>query len=163
MILGMDAFTFVHTALSLIGIATGFVVLYGFLSDHRFDGWTAVFLFTTLATSVTGFGFPFVELLPSHIVGIVSLVVLFCAVYARYGAKLLGVWRPVYIASATAALYLNVFVLIVQLFVKVPALTALAPTQSELPFVAAQGATLLAFLALGYRATRRFHGSLASA
>jgi hypothetical protein len=157
MILGMDAFTFVHVVLSLIGIATGFIVILGFVANAGMPGLTAIFLLTTVLTSATGFGFPFTKLLPSHIVGIISLVILAVAVYALYGARLSGAWRWVYVVAASAALYLNVFVLIVQLFQKVPSLHAVAPTQSETPFVGAQGLTLLIFVALGYLSVRRFH------
>jgi hypothetical protein len=156
MIFGMDIYTFVHVALSLIGIVTGIIVLFGWLADVRLPGWTALFLATTVLTSATGFGFPFDKLLPSHIVGIISLIVLAIALYALYGAHLNGAWRWIYVVSAMVALYLNVFVLIVQAFIKIPALNALAPTQAETPFVATQGALLLAFVVLGLLATRRF-------
>ena len=158
MIFGMDIYTFVHVALSLIGIVTGIIVLFGWLADVRLPGWTALFLATTVLTSATGFGFPFDKLLPSHIVGIISLIVLAIALYALYGAHLNGAWRWIYVVTAMIALYLNVFVLIVQAFIKIPALNALAPTQAETPFVATQGAVLLAFVALGLLATRRFRG-----
>ncbi len=156
MIFGMDTFTFVHVALSLIGIATGIIVFLGFIANAEMAGLTAIFLLTTVLTSVTGFGFPFTKLLPSHIVGIISLVFLAGALYALYVAHLAGAWRWVYVVTASVALYLNVFVLIVQLFQKVPALHAVAPTQAETPFVAAQGITLVVFIALGYLAVRRF-------
>jgi hypothetical protein len=156
MILGMDTFTFVHVALSLIGIATGFIVFLGFIADSEMRGLTAIFLLTTVLTSATGFGFPFTKLLPSHIVGIISLFFLAAAIYALYAAHLSGAWRWIYVVTASVALYLNVFVLIVQLFQKVPSLHAVAPTQSETPFVAAQGLTLLVFVALGFLAVRRF-------
>jgi hypothetical protein len=156
MIVGLDGFTLFHVVISLVGIASGFVVLGGFFSNARLDGMTLVFLATTVATNVTGFGFPFTQLLPSHIVAIVSLVVLAVAIYARYVAALQGIWRPVYVITATAVLYLNVFVLIVQTFIKNPALVALAPTQSEPPFAATQGLVLVLFLALGWMAVRRF-------
>jgi hypothetical protein len=156
MIFGLDGFTLFHILLSLVGIAAGFVVVGGFLSNARLDGVTHVFLATTAATSITGFLFPFSTLLPSHIVGLVSLAVLAVAIYARYAAGLDGRWRWIYVVSATAALYLNVFVLVVQTFVKNPALVALAPTQSELPFVLSQGLTLAGFLVLGALAVGRF-------
>jgi hypothetical protein len=159
MIFGLDGFTLFHIVLSLVGIAAGFVVVGGFFANARLDTATLVFLATTVATSITGFGFPFTHLLPSHIVGLISLAVLAVAIYARYPGRLGGVWRWVYVVAATAALYLNVFVLIVQTFIKNPALSALAPTQSELPFVAVQGLTLVAFLALGASAVRAFRTS----
>jgi hypothetical protein len=156
MIFGMTPYTLVHVVISLVGIVSGIVVLLGMLSGRRLDGWTALFLLTTAATSVTGFGFPFDHLLPSHIVGIISLVVLAIAVVARYVFHLAGPWRWIYLAGAVIALYLNVFVLIVQLFLKVPAIHALAPTQAEPPFAIVQGAALLAFVVLGIVAAIRF-------
>ena len=156
MLFGADTFTNFHVALSLVGIGTGLIVLLGLLADKRLELVTFVFLATTVATSVTGFGFPFGTLLPSHIVGIVSLVVLAVALYARYGAGLSGNWRWIYVTTATLALYLNVFVLVVQLFLKVETLHELAPTQAEPPFAIAQGLTLAAFWVLGYLAVRRF-------
>src|SRR2546425_4159862 len=123
----LKIFTFVHVLISLAGIFTGFVVLLGLLSGKRLDSWTALFLTTTVATSVTGFFFPVQHFMPSHAAGIVSLLVLAVALYARYARGLTGVWRNVYVVSAIIALYLNVFVGIVQAFLKVPALKALAP------------------------------------
>jgi hypothetical protein len=158
----MDTFTFVHVVLSLIAIATGLIVFFGFIADAALPGLMGVFLLTTVLTSATGFGFPFSALLPSHVVGIISLVVLAVAIYALYGAKLSGPWRWIYVVTASIALYLNVFVLVVQLFLKVPALNALAPTQAEPPFVAAQGVTMLAFLILGGFAVRRFRKNVAT-
>jgi len=127
---GMTTFTFVHVVLSLVGIFSGFVVVFGLIAAKRLDIWTAVFLASTVATSVTGFLFPFEHFLPSHGVGILSLVVLAVAILARYAFHLAGAWRRIYAVSAVIALYLNVFVLIVQLFQKVPALETMAPTQS---------------------------------
>ncbi|MFT3731059.1 MAG: hypothetical protein QM780_06480 [Hyphomicrobium sp.] len=159
MIFGMDTFTLVHVVLSLIGIATGLIVFLGFVADAEMPALTAIFLATTVLTSVTGFGFPFTKLLPSHIVGIISLAVLAIALFALYGRHLAGAWRWIYVVSASTALYLNVFVLIVQLFQKVQALQAVAPTQSEPPFIGAQGLNLVVFLGLGYLAVRRFRAS----
>jgi hypothetical protein len=156
MIFSLDGFTLLHIALSLVAIASGFVVLGGFLSNTRLDGATHLFLATTVLTNVTAFGFPFNVLLPSHIVAIISLVVLAVALYARYATDLSGIWRPVYVISATLALYLNVFVLVVQTFIKNPALSTLAPNQSEPPFALAQGAVLVAFLVLGWAALKRY-------
>ncbi|HZM96963.1 MAG TPA: hypothetical protein VFB92_26260 [Vicinamibacterales bacterium] len=152
----MTTYTLIHVVISLIAIAAGFVVLAGLLKSRRLDTWTALFLVTTTATSLTGFGFPFVRLLPSHIVGAISLVVLAVAVLARYSYHMAGGWRAAYVVTAVSALYFNVFVLIVQTFQKVPALAALAPTQSEPPFAITQLIVLLAFLALGYLAVVRF-------
>ena len=161
MILGISAstYTLLHVVISLVGIGSGFVVLFGLLAGKRLDGWTALFLATTVATSVTGFGFPFDHLLPSHIVGILSLVVLALAIVARYALHLAGAWRRVYVISAVVALYFNTFVLVVQSFLKVPALHALAPTQAEPPFAIAQGAVLVLFIVLGTLAAKRFRAA----
>jgi hypothetical protein len=152
----MPTFTAVHVAISLAGIASGLVVLYGMLTANAMSRWTAIFLATTVATSATGFGFPFEQLLPSHIVGAISLVVLAAAAVARYVKHLSGAWRLVYVITATLALYLNVFVLVVQLFRRVPALHDLAPTQSEPPFALAQLVVLVLFVALGVAAAKKF-------
>src|SRR3989442_15084441 len=125
MIFGMTLLTFVHVLLSLIGIGSGFVVLFGLLASRRLNGWTALFLVTTVLTSVTGFLFPFHRFLPSHGVGVISLIVLAVAIFARYTRQLAGAWRRSYVICAMTALYLNVFVLAVQLFEKVPALKAM--------------------------------------
>ena len=165
MMLGMSlaTFTLVHVLISLIGIVSGFVIVFGLLGGKRLDGWTAVFLTTTALTSLSGFGFPFEHLLPSHKVGIVSLVVLAVAIAARYAFHLAGAWRSIYSAGATLALYLNVFVLVVQAFLKVPALHELAPTGTEPAFLVAQLVVLAAFLALGTMATIRFRHAAAHA
>lgn len=158
MMLGMSlaTFTFVHVLISLVGIVSGLVVLFGLLAGKRLDGWTALFLTTTVLTSMTGFGFPFEHLLPSHIVGMISLVVLAIAIAARYAFHLAGAWRSIYTIGATLALYLNVFVLVVQAFLKVPQLHALAPAGTEPAFLVAQLVVLALFLALGTLATKRF-------
>lgn len=148
MIISLHAFTLMHVVLSLIGIASGCVVVFGLIAAKRVDRWTMLFLASTAATSLTGFGFPFDHLLPSHIVGIVSLLALAVAIVARYGFHLAGVWRPIYVIAAMMALYLNLFVLVVQLFRRVPALSALAPTQAEPPFAIAQLLVLAAFVGL---------------
>lgn len=163
MIFGMTPFTFFHTALSLIGIVSGLVVVFGLFSAKPMPGWTGVFLITTVATSVTGFGFPFFGLLPSHKVGIVSLVILAIAIFARYARRLAGASRWVYVVGAVTALYLNVFVLVVQLYRKVPALHALAPTQTERPFQLTQLVVLVLFIAAGVRAVKRFHPAATAA
>jgi hypothetical protein len=152
----LKTFTIIHVAISLLAIASGFVVLFGLIAAKRLDAWTAFFLVTTIATSVTGFGFPIHGVTPGIVFGVISLVVLAVALYARYGRHLAGAWRLVYVITAVMALYLNVFVLIVQSFQKVPALEALAPTQSEPPFAIAQAVTLVAFLVLGFLAGKRF-------
>ena len=157
MIWGMTAtFTLVHVVLSLVGMGSGFVVIYGLLARKRLNGWTTLFLASTVATSVTGFGFPADRLLPSHIVGIISLVILLGAIMAYYVYQLAGAWRWVYVVCAAVALYLNVFVGIVQAFQKIPVLEALAPTQSEAPFLLTQLVVLSLFIALTIVATIKF-------
>jgi len=159
MILGMSlaTFTLIHVVISLIGIASGFLVIFGLIGGSRMDSMTSVFLWTTALTSVTGFLFPFERLLPSHILGILSLVALLLAIPARYLFQLAGPWRSIYVIGSSVVLYFNFFVLIVQSFEKVPALKALAPTQKEPPFVVAQLVALLFFAALTTFATVRFH------
>ena len=151
----LDALTLFHVLLSLVGIASGFAVVYGLLSS-RVHGWTNLFIWTTVATSVTGFFFPFHKFLPSHGVGILSLIVLAIAILALYRFRLAGGWRRTYAITAVIALYFNVFVLVAQLFLKVPSLNALAPTQSEPPFQIAQGIVLIVFVVLGIRAAMKF-------
>jgi hypothetical protein len=157
MMLGMslETFTLVHVLISLVGIATGFVVMFEIISGKWSNAWTAIFLITTVATSVTGFGFPFEHVTPAHIVGVISLLILAIAIPALYVFKLAGAWRWIYVIGATLALYLNFFVLIVQSFQKVPALKALAPKQTELPFLVAQSAALVLFIVLGTLAVKR--------
>ncbi|PYU24955.1 MAG: hypothetical protein DMG30_07170 [Acidobacteria bacterium] len=152
----MSTFTLVHVVISLVGIVSGFVVAYGMLTGKRVAGGTVVFLASTVLTSVTGFLFPFHRFLPSHGVGIVSLVLLAVAIAALYIFHLSGGWRRVYVMAAITALYLNVFVLIIQLFMKVPALESVAPKQTESPFVATQVLCLALFVVLGTLATKRF-------
>jgi hypothetical protein len=158
MILGMstETYTFLHVLISLVGIGSGFVVLYGLLTGKRLNGWTAIYLASTVATSVTGFGFPFERLLPSHKVGIISLMVLAVAIFARYARQLAGAWRRTYVVCAAVALYLNVFVAVVQAFEKVPALKAMAPTQKEPPFLVAQLVVLVVFVGLTILAAKKF-------
>lgn len=152
----LKIFTIIHVAISLLGILSGFVVMFGLLSGNPLDGWTEFFLATTVATSVTGFFFPVKKLLPSHIVGIISLVVLAAAIYARYHENLEGAWRWIYVVGAVLAQYLNFFVLIVQSFQKIPALKALAPTQKEQPFMLTQLVFLILFFAVGVVAVIKF-------
>ena len=154
----MSTLTLVHVVLSLIGILAGFVVVYGLFKGNRMDGWTAVFLAITALTSLTGFFFPFHKLLPSHILGVLSLIVLAIAVPARYVYHLAGGWRRIYVIPAVLALYFNFFVLIAQLFQKVPPLRALAPTQSEPPFLVAQTCALVLFIILGIYSVKGFRG-----
>jgi hypothetical protein len=160
---GLSVLTLVHVAISLIGIVSGLVVTLGLLRSQRMDGWTALFLFTTVATSVTGFLFPFHKLLPSHILGIISLVLLAFAIAGRYAFHLAGAWRRIYSVTAVLSLWLNVFVLIAQLFMKVPALHPLAPTGSEPPFLIAQTVVMIFFIALAILAAKNFHGDVARA
>jgi len=152
----LSAFTLFHVILSLVGVFSGFIVVYGLINSLRLNGWTSIFLWSTVLTSVTGYFFPFHQLLPSHILGALSLITLGIAIYARYTRNLAGGWRRTYVVTAVLALYFNVFVLVVQLFAKVPALHALAPTQSETPFKAAQLVALLVFLVLGYLSAKNF-------
>jgi hypothetical protein len=164
MILGMTTFTFVHVLLSLVAIASGLIVALGLVGGKRMDGLTALFLTTTVLTSVTGFMFPYHGFTPGIGVGIISMVVLAIAIYARYPKQMSGGWRKTYVVTGMIALYLNVFVLIVQSFEKVPALHALAPTQKEPPFAIAQVTAMLIFIVWTVLAAKRFHSqSLATA
>ena len=159
MILGMSVgtFTLLHVIISLVGIASGAVVLFAMIGDRPSRAWTALFLATTVLTSATGFLFHSASFGPPHVVGVISLVVLAVALLALYGQHLGGVWRPVYVICAVIALYLNVFVGVVQAFQKIPALNALAPKGSEPPFLAAQLVVLIGFIGFGYLAVKRFH------
>ena len=150
----------IHVLLSLIGIVSGFVVLYGLLLGRPLGGWTALFLATTILTSVTGFPLAPFGFDPARAVGVISLVLLALAVVALYVFRLAGAWRWVYVGSAIAALYLNVFVGVAQAFQKLPFLQPLAPTQSEPPFLVTQVAVLVIFVALGILAAIRFHPEL---
>ena len=163
MVLGLSlpAFTMVHVIISLIAIAAGLVVMFGLLGSKPMPGLTAIFLLFTILTSVTGFLFPVKELLPSHMVGILSLVLLATACIALYGMKLAGVWRPIYVVTAMVSLYLNVFVLVIQSFLKVPALAALAPAVPPNPpsgpaFAVVQGIVLVFFVVVIVGAWRRY-------
>jgi hypothetical protein len=158
MILGMSVSTFtqLHVLLSLIGIISGLIVVSAMLTSHRVAVTTAVFLSTTVATSATGFLFHFTSFEPPEIVGVVSLAALAIALLALYVYKLAGVWRWIYAAAAVFALYLNVFVGVVQGFQKIALFHAFAPTQTEPPFKIVQGLVLIAFIALGVAAAKRF-------
>jgi len=158
MILGMTTatFTLVHVLISLVGIGSGLIVVYGLLTRKQLDGWTATFLATTILTSVTGFFFPVEHILPSHIVGVISLVVLAVALLARYGRHMQHSWRTIYVVCAIVALYLNVFVAVVQFFLKIPPVHALAPTQKEPPFLFAQLAVMAIFVVIGIFAVKKF-------
>jgi hypothetical protein len=153
---GLQVLTIVHVAISLVAIASGFVVVFGLIAGKRLNLWTAIFLATTIATSVTGFAFPIHGFTPGIGLGIVSMVVLAVALVARYARQMTGIWRRVYVVTAVVALYLNVLVLIVQSFRKVPALKAMAPNQSEPPFLIAQVTAMVVFIVLGILAAIRF-------
>jgi hypothetical protein len=164
MILGMtrSTFTLLHVLISLAGIGSGFVVLYGLLTRRPLEGWTKIFLATTALTSLTGFLFPVEHLLPAHVVGLIPLVALTIAIVARYALHPGGAWR--WIVCAVLALYLNCFVAVVQSFLKVPALKVLAPTQKEPPFLMAQLAVMAIFVVLGMLAVKKFQvGRVATA
>ena len=155
-IFGTTGFTLFHTALSLIGIVAGLVVLRGLIRNNPLNGWTLVFVVTTAATTLTGFLFPFRGFTPAIGTGIVSTLVLVATIPARYTFHLAGPWRWIYVVGAVFSLYLNCFVLVVQSFLKVPALHALAPEGKEPPFAIAQGIVLVLFVIAGYLAVRHF-------
>ena len=153
----LQIYTIIHTLLSLVAIFTGLVVLFGLLSAQRLDGWTKWFLITAVATTVTGFFFPFHGFTPAIGLGIITVPVLALTIYARYAKQLAGPWRWIYVIGATLSLYLNVFVLIVQCFEKIPSLKTLAPTQTEPPFQLTQLITLILFVILIVIGIIRFH------
>jgi hypothetical protein len=152
----LHIYTIIHVIISLVGIFTGLVVLFGMLGSKRLDGWTKWFLITTVATSVTGFFFPFHGFTPGYPVGVISLILLAIAIFARYSRQLAGAWRWIYVVTALMALYLNVFVAVVQSFLKIPALHAMAPTQNEPPFKLTQLVVLALFVVLAIFAIIRF-------
>jgi hypothetical protein len=158
MVFGMSlaTYTLIHVVISLVGIGSGLIVLFGMFGGKRLDGMTGLFLATTALTSLTGFGFPFEHLTPGIILGILSVVVLAIAVPARYSFRMAGKWRAIYVVTAVIALYFNCFVLIAQSFMKVPALHALAPKGNEPPFAIAQGILLVLFIVAGALAVRKF-------
>jgi hypothetical protein len=156
MFANLGTFTIIHVLITLVGIVSGLVVLFGMLGNRRLDGWTLIFLMFTVATSVTGFFFPFHGVTPAIILGLLSLIALLPTILARYGFTMHGPWRGVYVIGAVVALYFNCFVLVVQLFAKVPALHALAPKGNEPPFGAAQGLVLLFFVITGALSFRQF-------
>jgi hypothetical protein len=162
MILGLSvaSFTIVHVVLSLVGIGSGFIAVFGLIGNRLLPRWTTLFLIATILTSVTGFLFPFHGFDPAIGVGILSLIVLLLATIALYGRKLAGGWRGTYVIAAVIAQYFNVFVLFAQLFAKVPALKAIAPTQSSPVFGATQLVVLAGFIVLGILAFKRFRGVL---
>jgi len=159
MVFGMSlaTYTLIHVIISLIGIGSGLIVLFGMFGGKRLDGMTALFLATTALTSLTGFGFPFEHITPGIILGVLSLIVLAIAIPARYSFRMSGKWRAIYVVTAVIALYFNCFVLIAQSFLKIPSLHALAPTGHEPPFAIAQGILLLLFIVAGILAVKKFH------
>jgi len=165
MIVGLSIhnFTLLHVAISLVAIVSGLIVLFGMLGAHRLSGWTALFLATTILTSVTGFMFPIHGFTPGLAVGVISLVILAIALLALYSKHLAGAWRWIYVATAVTALWFNVFVLVVQSFQKIAALRVLAPTQSEPPFLITQGVALAVFFVLGIAAAMKFRPGAMSA
>jgi len=152
----ITTFTLFHTLISLVAIVAGLVVVGGLLAGARLDGWTGLFLATTALTSITGFGFPFTRLLPSQYIGIISLIVLVPVILARYWKHPEGAWRGVYVVGSVLVLYLNVFVLVDQLFKRIPALIVLAPTHQEPPYLLTQLIVMALFLPLGFAAFKRF-------
>ena len=152
----LPMFTLIHVVISILGIVAGLVVVGGLIAGARLSGWTAFFLISTILTSVTGFGFPFTRISPPRVVGALSLVVLAVCLVVRYWKQLEGGWWATYVIAAVAALHLNVFVLVVQLFAKTPALAQLAPTQQEAPFVMTQALVFALFVWLGWAALRAF-------
>jgi len=159
MVLGLSlaAFTQLHTIISLIAIATGLIALIAFARGRWLGSFMQIFVWTTVATTVTGFLFPFNGFTPAIGTGIVSSLVLVALLFALYKAKPQGNVHRLFAVTATISLYLNLFVLVVQSFLKIPALHALAPTQAEWPFLAAQIGVLALFVGLGRSAVARFH------
>jgi hypothetical protein len=158
MVFGMSlaAYTLIHVIISLIGIGSGLIVMFGMFGSKQLDGMTALFLATTALTSLTGFGFPFEHVTPGIILGVLSLIVLAIAIPARYSFHMAGKWRSIYVITAVIALYFNCFALVGQSFLKVPALHALAPTGHEPPFAIAEGILLLLFIVAGILAGKKF-------
>ena len=153
----LQIYTVIHTLISLIAIFTGLIVLFGMIGGERFDGWTKWFLLTAALTTVTGFFFPFHGVTPAIILGIISLPFLALTIFARYPKHLAGAWRWIYVIGAVICLYFNLFVAVVQAFEKIPALHALAPTQTEPPFKLTQLVVLLVSVLLAIVAAIRFH------
>src|SRR5256885_13747443 len=153
----LQIYIIIHTLISLIAIFTGVVVLFGLLAGNRVDGWTKWFLITAVLTTATGFFFPFHGFTPAIGLGIISLPFLALTIYARYPKHLAGAWRWIYAISAVICLYFNLFVLVVQLFEKVPALHTMAPTQTESPFKLTQVCVLVVSAVLAIIAVIRFH------
>ena len=153
----LHIYTIIHVLISLAAIFTGIVVVFGIIADKRLDSWAKWFLITAVATTVTGFFFPFHGFTPAIGLGIISLPFLALTIYARYPKHLAGAWRWIYAIGAVICLYFNLFVLVVQAFEKVPALHTMAPTQTEAPFKLSQLIVLATFILLGIVAVIRFH------
>jgi hypothetical protein len=153
----LHIYTIVHTLISLAAIFTGLVVVLGLIGRKRLDGWTRWFLITAVLTTVTGFFFPFHGVTSAIILGIITVPVLAITIYARYSRRLAGAWRWIYVIGAVMSLYFNLFVLVVQSFLKIPPLHAMAPTQTESPFKFTQLAVLIVSVLLGIAALIRFH------
>jgi hypothetical protein len=156
MIGNLPTHTLIHVVLSLLGIFSGLIAVGGLMAGVRLRRWIDVFLATTVLTSITGFGFPFGTLLPSHIVGVVSLVVLAAAIVALYWKRLSRAWRSAFVALSVLALYLNVFVLLAQLFQKTPLLAVIAPSPAAPVFAATQLLVLALFIGFGWAAVKGF-------
>jgi hypothetical protein len=158
MILGLSLaqFTFIHVALSLIGIGAGFFVMFAFLKSLNLRILTALFFLTTIGTSLTGFLFPNKTITPGIVLGVLSMIVLVLALYAQYGKKLAGPWRAIYVVSVCMAFYFNFFVLVAQTFAKVPALKHVAPSMASPAFGLAQFLLLFVFVLLTIRAVKRY-------
>jgi len=161
MILGLPPLAFIHTLISLVGIVLGFIVMKGNFANDRMDRMTGWFLAMTILTSATGFILPATKIMPSHVVGVISLVILAVACYARYSKRMGGGWRVTWLTTAIMAQWFNCFVLVAQLFLKVPALHELAPEGKEPPFAIAQGVVLLAFIAAGVVSLKKFRPAAA--
>jgi hypothetical protein len=160
MLFPITTFTLIHTLLSVIGIFAGLVLAGGWLSGKQLERWSLLFLVTTFLTNLSGFGFPFTVLLPGHVIGALSLLILPFVVVARYGKHLAGGWRKVYVIGSMVLLYFNAFILVVQLFKRIPGLIAAAPTQKEPPFAITQLIVLALFLWLGREAVKGSRGAL---
>jgi hypothetical protein len=159
----LQIYTIIHTLISLGAIFTGIVVLFGMIAGKRLDGWTKWFLITAVGTTVTGFFFPFHGFTPAFKLGIITVPILAITIYTRYPKRLAGAWRWVYVIGAVISLYFNLFVLVVQSFLKIPALHAMAPTQTESPFKLVQLIVLVLSILLGAIAVVRFHPGAARA
>ena len=153
----LHIYTIVHTLISLIAIFTGIIVLFGMIGSKHLDGWTKWFLITAVLTTVTGFFFPFHGFTPAIRLGIISLPFLALTIFARCSKQLAGAWRWIYVIGAVMCLYFNLFVLVVQSFLKIPTLHAMAPTQTESPFKVTQLTVLIVSVVLGIVAVIRFH------